>query len=82
MKKWLAFAALACAGVSLGAEMTPPKAGKVDILPLKDVKPGMQSTAWTVFLGTQPEAMPLESVGVWKRLPGSQAGRHHLQAGR
>src|SRR5580765_7605104 len=70
MKKWLAFATLACAGVSLGAEMAPPKAGKVDILPLKDVKPGMQATAWTVFSGTQPEAMPLEIVGVWKNYLG------------
>src|SRR6185369_17177201 len=70
MKKWLAFATLACAGVSFGAEMAPPKAGKVDILPLKDVRPGMQATAWTVFSGTEPEAMPLEIVGVWKNYLG------------
>ena len=49
MKKWLVFATLALAGVSLGADMARPKAGKVDILPLKEVKPGMQATAWTVF---------------------------------
>jgi len=66
MIKWLAFAMLACASVSFGAEMPPPKAGKVDILPLKDVKPGMKATAWTVFAGTEPEAMPVEIVGVWK----------------
>src|ERR1041385_8906593 len=70
MKKWLAFATLACASVSFGAEMAPPKAGKVDILPLKDVKPGMQATAWTVFSGTQPEPMPVEIVGVWKNYLG------------
>jgi len=70
MKMWLAFATLACASVSFGAEMAPPKAGKVDILPLKDVKPGMQATAWTVFSGTEPEAMPLEIVGVWKNYLG------------
>ena len=70
MQKWLVFATLAVAGVSLGADMAPPKAGKVDILPLKDVKPGMQATAWTVFQGTEPEAMPVEIVGVWKNYLG------------
>jgi hypothetical protein len=70
MIKWLAFAMLACASVSFGAEMPPPKAGKVDILPLKDVKPGMKATAWTVFAGTEPEAMPVEIVGVWKNYLG------------
>ena len=50
--------------------MAPPKAGKVEILPLKDVKPGMQATAWTVFQGTEPEAMPVEIVGVWKNYLG------------
>jgi hypothetical protein len=70
MQKWLVFATLAVAGVSLGADMTPPKAGKVDIFPLKEVKPGMQATAWTVFQGTEPEAMPVEIVGVWKNYLG------------
>ena len=70
MKKWLVFATLALASVSVGADMTPPKAGKVDIFPLKDVKPGMQATAWTVFQGTVPEAMPVEIVGVWKNYLG------------
>jgi len=70
MQKWLVFATLAVAGVSLGADMAQPKAGKVDILPLKDVKPGMQATAWTVFQGTEPEAMPVEIVGIWKNYLG------------
>jgi len=70
MQKWLVFATLAVAGVSLGADMAPPKAGKVDIFPLKEVKPGMQATAWTVFQGTKPEAMPVEIVGVWKNYLG------------
>ena len=42
----------------------------MDILPLKEVKPGMQATAWTVFQGTEPEAMPVEIVGVWKNYLG------------
>jgi hypothetical protein len=70
MKTWLVLAALAFASVSFGAEIAPPKAGKVDILPLKDVKPGMQATAWTVFQGTEPEPMPVEIVGVWKNYLG------------
>ncbi len=73
MKKWLVLATLALAGVSgvsLGADMARPKAGKVDILPLKEVKPGMQATAWTVFEGTEPEAMPVEIVGIWKNYLG------------
>src|ERR1051326_36504 len=73
MKKWLAFATLVASvsGVSvMGAELAPPKAGKTEILPLKDVKPGMQATAWTVFSGTQPEPMPVEIVGVWKNYLG------------
>lgn len=71
MKTWLVFATLAVvASVSFGADMAPPKAGKVEILPLKSVKPGMQATAWTVFSGTEPEPMPVEIVGVWKNYLG------------
>ncbi len=70
MKTWLVFAALAVAGVSLGADMARPKAGKVEIFPLKQVKPGMQATAWTVFKGTEPEAMPVDIIGVWKNYLG------------
>jgi len=73
MTKWLAFATLALvsvSGVSLGADMARPKAGKPEILPLKEVKPGMQATAWTVFSGTEPEAMPVEIVGIWKNYLG------------
>src|SRR5689334_22337759 len=70
MKKWLAFVTLALASVSLAADAAAPKAGKTEILPLKDVKPGMQATAWTVFSGTEPEPMPVEIVGVWKNYLG------------
>ncbi len=70
MKTWQVLATLAIASVCIGADMAPPKAGKVEILPLKEVKPGMQATAWTVFQGTEPEAMPVEIVGVWKNYLG------------
>lgn len=69
MKYCLAMAALAC-GVVFGADMPRPKAGKVDIFPLKDIKPGLQGTAWTVFKGTEPEAVPVEIVGVMRNYLG------------
>ncbi|HTS24284.1 MAG TPA: hypothetical protein VMH81_00300 [Bryobacteraceae bacterium] len=46
--------------------LTPPKAGKVEIMHLSDIKPGMKGTAWTVFQGTVPEAVPIEILGRWK----------------
>lgn len=69
MKFRLLAAVSACALVVSAADL-PPKAGKVEILPLKDVKPGMQATAWTVFSGMTPEAVPVEIVGVWKNAIG------------
>src|SRR5205085_10785377 len=44
--------------------------GKTEIFPLKDIKPGMQATAWTVFAGTVPEPVPVEIIGVWKNFLG------------
>jgi len=40
-----------------------PKAGPVEIMKLNEIKPGMKGTAWTVFQGTEPEAVPVEIVG-------------------
>ncbi len=73
MKTWLVAAvpvALLLAGISSGAELTPPKAGKSEILSLKDVKAGMQATAWTVFQGMKPEPVPIEIIGVWRNAMG------------
>jgi hypothetical protein len=69
-----AAAFLACA-VTLpftlcAADLTPPRAGKVEILPAKDVKPGMKAIAWTVFQGDTPEAVPIEIVGTWTNMWG------------
>jgi hypothetical protein len=49
-----------------GAEATPPKAGPVEFFPEDQLKPGMMATAWTVFQGTKPEAVPVEIIGVWQ----------------
>ncbi|MEK7753202.1 MAG: hypothetical protein AAB654_14860, partial [Acidobacteriota bacterium] len=43
-----------------------PRAGKPEILRISEVKPGMQGVAWTVFAGSEPEAIPVEIIGVWK----------------
>jgi hypothetical protein len=52
------------------APIPRPKAGKVEILPLNEVKPGMKATAWTVFQGTEPEPVPIEIIGRLKNLWG------------
>ena len=70
MKKWLAIAFIAASGFLHAAEMARPKAGKVEIFPLKDIRAGMQATAWTVFQGTEPEAVPIEIIGVWNKANG------------
>ncbi|HLY19297.1 MAG TPA: hypothetical protein VKR61_18855 [Bryobacteraceae bacterium] len=43
-----------------------PRAGKVAIFKAADLRPGMQGTAWTVFVGSVPEAVPVEIIGLWK----------------
>ncbi len=48
----------------------PPGIGKVEILKLSEVKRGMKGYAWTVFQGTEPEAFPVEVIGIWKNALG------------
>jgi hypothetical protein len=60
---------VAAAALLLTAADPPPsrpKAGKVEIMHLSDVKPGMKATAWTVFQGTEAEPVPIEIIGRWK----------------
>jgi hypothetical protein len=47
-----------------------PKAGKVEIMPVSEVKPGMKAIAWTVFQGTEPEPIPVEIIGLSKNMWG------------
>jgi len=44
----------------------PPKAGRATIMPAGEVKAGMKATAWTVFEGSKPTAVPIEILGVLK----------------
>jgi len=48
------------------ASLQPPKAGPVQIFHAADIRPGLKGTAWTVFQGTRPEAIPVEIIGLWK----------------
>src|SRR5437016_5827587 len=74
MKTWFVVAAVfvfqGAIGLAPAAEFTPPKAGKPEILPLRDVKPGMHAVAWTVFEGNTAEPVPLEIIGVWQNAMG------------
>ena len=51
---------------SFAAEMMRPKTGSVQILKASELKRGMKGTAWTVFTGSTPEAVPIEIVGLLK----------------
>lgn len=46
--------------------LQPPKAGPAAIMPAGEVKAGMKATAWTVFEGSKPIAVPIEILGVLK----------------
>ena len=66
----LVFAAVGLPLMAADAPPSRPKAGPVEIMHLKDVKPGMKGIAWTVFQGTEPEAVPIEIVGRLKNQNG------------
>jgi hypothetical protein len=60
--------AFACSFAVSAQEPAPvrPKSGKVEIFKEADLKPGMQGYAWTVLSGDEPEAIPVEIVGILK----------------
>ena len=67
----VALAAAALLGApAFAQELTPPGIGKPPILPLSEVKPGMQAIAWTVFSGMTPEPVPVEVIGIWRSARG------------
>jgi hypothetical protein len=74
MKMRVAAAIVAAAGVlplyCADPPQARPKAGKVEILRLSEIKPGMKATAWTVFSGTEPEPVPVEIIGISKNMWG------------
>src|SRR5258708_22729031 len=62
----LAFAATAVSALAGSSTKSPPRPGPVQIMKASELKPGMQATAWTVFVGSEPEAVPIEIIGLWK----------------
>jgi hypothetical protein len=69
MQKFAALVvAFACSYLVSAQEPAPvrPKSGKVEIFREADLKPGMKGYAWTVLAGDEPEAIPVEIVGILK----------------
>jgi hypothetical protein len=66
----IGFAATVLPAAAAEAPPTRPKSGKVEIMPLSEIRQGMKGTAWTVFQGTEPEAVPVEIVGISKNMWG------------
>ena len=66
----LGMAAAGCPVWAADAPLSRPKAGKVEIMPLSEVKTGMKATAWTVFQGTDPEPVPVEIIGLARNMWG------------
>ena len=60
------FLAAILATFSWAASADRPHSGKVENMPESELKPGMQGVAWTVFAGSEPEAVPVEIIGVMK----------------
>jgi hypothetical protein len=50
--------------------VTPPPSATAGVFPLSDVHRGLHGVAYTVFEGTQPEAMDVEILGVLKNVLG------------
>lgn len=57
---------LLAVSAAFAQDMPRPKAGPVATMKSSELKPGMKATAWTVFEGTVPEAVPIEIIGLWK----------------
>ncbi len=52
--------------------VTPPPSATAGIFPLSEVHRGLHGVAYTVFEGTQPEAMDVEILGVLKNVLGPE----------
>ena len=55
-----------CACLGQEPAPQPPKIGKVEFLKSSELKPGMKGYTWTVFQGLDPEAIPVEIIGIMK----------------
>jgi SpoIVB peptidase S55 len=50
-----------------------PKTTSTEIMSVSEVRPGMKGVAYTVFQGTQPEAMEVEVLGLLKNMNGPRS---------
>src|ERR1039458_5369081 len=66
----LGIAVAALPAYTAEAPLPRPKAGKVEIMPIGEIMPGMKGTAWTLFQGPEPEPVPIEILGRWKNQSG------------
>src|ERR1022692_1255660 len=66
----MGLAATAWPACAAETPLARPKSGKVEIMPLSEIKQGMKGTAWTVFQGTEPEPIPVEIIGISKNMWG------------
>ncbi|MGD0295681.1 MAG: hypothetical protein ABSE86_01110 [Bryobacteraceae bacterium] len=68
MQKFAALVVAFACSYAFAQEPAPvrPKSGKVEIFKEADLKPGMKGYAWTVLAGDEPEAIPVEIVGILK----------------
>ncbi|MEZ4298008.1 MAG: SpoIVB peptidase S55 domain-containing protein [Polyangiaceae bacterium] len=62
----------ALAGAGIGAGVASAAADPSDVLPLSEVKPGMQGYGLTVFSGTEPEKFDVEVISVLKNFRPNQ----------
>ncbi len=58
------------ASAAIADELSPPKAGPVELFPEDSLKPGMKGIAWTVFQGSKPEPVPVEIIGISRNMWG------------
>jgi hypothetical protein len=71
--QWVARAVAAVFTLLTGAALSPTvSAQSNDILPLSQVRPGMQGYAYTIFAGDQVEKFDLEVIGVMPNFLGPQ----------
>jgi hypothetical protein len=73
-RAFVSFLILSCPVLTASADVSnmtmAPKAGKVELFPESELRPGMKGIAWTVFQGNKPEPVPVEIIGVWKNMWG------------
>jgi hypothetical protein len=68
------FLGLGTLSARAGDNPAPPKpSASPQIMTVDEVRPGMQGVAYTVFQGTQPEAMGVEVLGVLKNMLGPKS---------